>query len=98
LRAATAFNGCFHLQPEMEPYPVEHRNGIEITAFSQKIYIGIGRAANARLPKALWHMCMHGIFMQATFFTAILEESKPDVLHSHLIDVVGYFVGGGSGA
>lgn len=73
--------------PEMEPYPVEHRNGVEIIRFFPKnIYWHWTRGRRPSYQKALWHIRDAWNTHAGRCFSSILDESKPDVLHTHLID------------
>jgi glycosyltransferase involved in cell wall biosynthesis len=73
--------------PEMEPYPVEHRNGVEIIRFfPRNIYWHWTRGERPGYQKALWHMRDAWNTDAGRRFSAIIDESKPDFLHSHLID------------
>ena len=73
--------------PEMEPYPVEHKNGVEVIRFFPKnLYWHWTRGDRPGYQKALWHLRDAWNTDAGRRFRAILAESKPDLLHSHLID------------
>jgi glycosyltransferase involved in cell wall biosynthesis len=73
--------------PDMEPYPVEHKNGVEVIRFFPKnIYWHWTRGKRPGYQKALWHMRDAWNTHAGKRFRTILDESQPDLLHSHLID------------
>lgn len=74
--------------PEMEPYPVETRNGVEIIRFFPKnVYWSFTRGGQQPgYKKALWHLRDAWNLDASRRFQAILAEKQPDVLHTHLID------------
>lgn len=73
--------------PEMEPYPIEMRNGVEILRFFPKnLYWHWERKPHPAWMKALWHMRDAWNFNTGSRFKKILGDRRPDVLHTHLID------------
>jgi glycosyltransferase involved in cell wall biosynthesis len=73
--------------PEMEPYPVETRNGVEIIRFFPKnFYWSFTRGHKPAYQKALWHVRDAWNRDASTRFQTILAEKTPDLLHTHLID------------
>ena len=73
--------------PEMEPYPVERRNGVEVIRFFPKNrYWHWTRGQQPRLQKALWHLRDAWNRDAGARFASILNEQKPDILHTHLLD------------
>lgn len=74
--------------PEMEPYPVETRNGVEIIRFFPKnVYWSFTRGnQQPGYKKALWHLRDAWNQDASRRFQTILTEKQPDVLHTHLID------------
>ena len=73
--------------PEMEPYPVEQRRGVEIIRFfPRNLYWSFERDGQSGARKALWHLRDAWNFDAGRRFAAVLEESRPDLLHTHLID------------
>jgi len=73
--------------PEMEPYPVEMRNGVEIIRFFPKnFYWSFTRGQKPAYQKALWHLRDAWNFDANNRFKEILAEKHPDILHTHLID------------
>lgn len=74
--------------PEMEPYPVETRNGVEIIRFFPKnVYWSFTRGnQQPGYKKALWHLRDAWNQDASRRFQTILAEKQPDVLHTHLID------------
>lgn len=73
--------------PEMEPYPVEHRNGVEVIRFFPKnLYWHWTRGDRPGYQKALWHLRDAWNSDAGTHLRAILQERRPDILHTHLID------------
>ena len=73
--------------PEMEPYPVENRNGVEIIRFFPKnLYWHFTRGDRPGYQKALWHLRDAWNTDAGKKFNAVIEERKPDILHTHLID------------
>ena len=87
--------------PEMEPYPVEHRNGVEsIRFFPSNLYWNFARglkpraegghsrltAAAAGLRTARWHLKDAWNRDAGRRLAAIFDEATPDLLHTHLLD------------
>ena len=73
--------------PQMEPYPVEHKNGVEILRFFPKnLYWHWERTAVPGYKKALWHLRDAWNTDTGRRFRTILSSHKPDILHTHLID------------
>jgi glycosyltransferase involved in cell wall biosynthesis len=73
--------------PEMEPYPVETRNGVTIIRFFPKnVYWSFTRGQKPGYQKALWHLRDAWNRDASRKFQAVLAEHQPDLLHTHLID------------
>ncbi len=74
--------------PEMEPYPVETRNGVEIIRFfPNNVYWSFARGSQQPgYKKALWHLRDAWNIDASRRFKGILTEKQPDLLHTHLID------------
>ncbi len=73
--------------PEMEPYPVEQRNGVEVIRFfPRNRYWSFTRGARARLDTLRWHLRDAWNRDAGRRLGEILRQARPDVLHSHLID------------
>lgn len=73
--------------PEMEPYPVEMRNGVEILRFFPKnFYWHWTRGDRPGWQKALWHLRDAWNADAGKRFGEIVRTHKPDILHTHLID------------
>lgn len=73
--------------PESEPYPVEIRNGVEVIRFFPKnLYWHWERGNRRGYEKALWHLRDAWNKDAGARFKKIIEEYKPDILHTHLID------------
>jgi glycosyltransferase involved in cell wall biosynthesis len=73
--------------PSMEPYPVEVRNGVEVIRFfPPNVYWSFERPVEPGARKWLWHAKDAWNLAAAKRFQAILDEAKPDVMHTHLID------------
>ena len=72
---------------EMEPYPVETRNGVEVIRFfPPNLYWSFSRDRRRGIKKWLWHMRDAWNRRAGEKFHAILERARPDVVHTHLID------------
>jgi glycosyltransferase involved in cell wall biosynthesis len=80
--------------PEMEPYPVEHRNGVEIIRFfPPNRYWSFARGKQGRqggvrgaVDTARWHVKDAWNRDAGRRVAAIYAGKRPDVLHTHLID------------
>ena len=87
--------------PEMEPYPVEHRNGVEsIRFFPTNVYWNFARGlkprdeagqsrlttAAAKLRTARFHLKDAWNRDAGRRLAAIFDEAMPDLLHTHLLD------------
>jgi len=73
--------------PEMEPYPVEIRNGVEVIRFfPPNLYWSFNRDRAPGFRKLLWHAQDAWNFRAAERVKAILATARPDILHTHLID------------
>jgi len=73
--------------PEMEPYPVEVRNGVEVIRFfPPNVYWSFERPLEPGAKKWVWHARDAWNLAAAKRFQAILDEARPDVMNTHLID------------
>jgi glycosyltransferase involved in cell wall biosynthesis len=73
--------------PEMEPYPPEQRNGVEIFRyFPPNLYWSFSRNRGPGFEKVLWHMRDAWNRQAGVKFRALLQKLQPDVLHTHVID------------
>jgi glycosyltransferase involved in cell wall biosynthesis len=73
--------------PEMEPYPKEISNGVEVIRFfPPNIYWSHARNRSAGMGKWLWHARDAWNRAAAARMEEILVADKPDVFHTHLID------------
>lgn len=73
--------------PEMEPYPSETQNGVEVIRFfPPNVYWSFERSIEPGPKKWLWHARDAWNIAAANKLGAILDGAKPTVLHSHLID------------
>lgn len=80
----TAVSTC---GPEMEPYPVEHQNGVEVIRFfPPNLYWSFQRSLNPGPRKWLWHARDAWNGAAAHRLQTIMDRGRPDILHSHLID------------
>ena len=73
--------------PEMQPYPVEHRNGVTVLRFfPRNVYWHFARDGQPRHRRALWHL--HDAWNRdaGRQFRAILDDAPPDIVHTHLLD------------
>ena len=73
--------------PEMEPHPVETRNGVTIIRFfPPNLYWSFDRQGQKPYRRMLWHVRDAWNVSSGKKFRAILNEAPPDVMHTHLID------------
>jgi glycosyltransferase involved in cell wall biosynthesis len=73
--------------PQMEPYPPERRNGVDVFRFfPPNRYWSFERPAAPGAEKFLWHMRDAWNRRAGLRFRALLEKLRPDILHTHLID------------
>ena len=73
--------------PSDEPYPNEVRNGVEIIRFFPKnLYWNWERENRNSAEKAIWHLRDAWNLDAGKRFQQIIDEQKPDILHTHLID------------
>lgn len=73
--------------PDMEPYPAETRNGVEVLRFfPRNMYWSFARQGQGRINRALWHLRDTWNRDAARRFRAILADSQPDLVHTHVID------------
>jgi glycosyltransferase involved in cell wall biosynthesis len=73
--------------PEMEPYPTEIRNGVEIIRFfPPNLYWSFDRKREPGVKKWLWHLRDAWNRQAGLRLQSILDSARPDLLHTHLID------------
>ncbi len=73
--------------PQMEPYPTETRNGVEVIRFfPPNFYWSFDRSREPGIKKWLWHARDAWNRQAALRLRSILETARPDLLHTHLID------------
>jgi glycosyltransferase involved in cell wall biosynthesis len=81
---ATVVSTC---GPEMEPYPAETRNGVEVLRFfPRNMYWSFARDGHGRISHGLWHLRDAWNRDAARRFQAILAQARPDIVHTHVID------------
>jgi glycosyltransferase involved in cell wall biosynthesis len=73
--------------PEMEPYPTEIRNGVEVIRFfPPNLYWSFERDREPGMRKWIWHARDAWNRKAGQRLNAILAASRPDIMHSHVID------------
>jgi len=73
--------------PQMEPYPNETRNGVEVIRFfPPNLYWSFDRSREPGIKKWLWHARDAWNRQAGLRLRGIMETARPDLLHSHLID------------
>ena len=73
--------------PEMEPYPTEIRNGVEVIRFfPPNLYWSFERDRQPGVRKWIWHARDAWNRKAGQRLNAILAASRPDIMHSHIID------------
>jgi len=73
--------------PEMEPYPVEERNGVTVIRFfPRNVYWNFARAGQTRLRRLRWHLRDAWNRDAARRFRTILDAAPATIAHTHLID------------
>jgi glycosyltransferase involved in cell wall biosynthesis len=73
--------------PEMQPYPVESRNGVTVIRFfPRNVYWHFARDGQKRHRRLLWHLRDAWNRDAGRQFQKILSKIPPDIVHTHLID------------
>ncbi len=73
--------------PEMEPYPTENRNGVEVIRFFPKNrYWLFDREGRRGLVKLRWHVRDAWNRAAGRRLREIMRDSRPDVVHSHGVE------------
>ena len=73
--------------PEMEPYPVETRNGVTvIRCFPRNLYWNFARQREPGYRRVLWHLRDSWNRDAARRLRTVLEAAPIDVVHTHLLD------------
>lgn len=73
--------------PDMEPYPVETRNGVEVIRFfPANLYWFFERDRRPGLKKWAWHARDAWNRDAGRRLATIIDETRPDLLHTHVID------------
>jgi glycosyltransferase involved in cell wall biosynthesis len=80
----TAVSTC---GPEMEPHPVEHRNGVEVIRFfPRNLYWSFARDGQPTAHRLLWHLRDAWNLDAGRRLRAIIASCQPDIVHTHVID------------
>jgi glycosyltransferase involved in cell wall biosynthesis len=73
--------------PDMEPYPTEMRGGVEVIRFfPPNLYWSFERDREPGARKWIWHARDAWNRKAGQRLKAILDRSRPDIMHSHVID------------
>ena len=73
--------------PEMEPYPSEQRNGVDVIRFfPPNAYWSFARDGQPRHRKAIWHLRDAWNSAAGRRFQSIMNAAHPDIVHTHVID------------
>jgi glycosyltransferase involved in cell wall biosynthesis len=84
--------------PEMEPYPTETRNGVEVVRFfPPNVYWSFARERNPGPNKWLWHARDAWNRRAGQMFGDILRKVRPDIVHTHVIDGLSASIWGEAG-
>ena len=80
----TAVSTC---GPEMEPYPVETRNGVTVIRFFPKnVYWNFARQGEPGYRRVIWHLRDAWNRDAARRLRTVLDAAPVDVAHTHLLD------------
>jgi glycosyltransferase involved in cell wall biosynthesis len=73
--------------PEMDPYPTEYRNGVEVIRFFPKNrYWLFDREGRRGLDKLRWHVRDAWNRASGRRLRQIMSNSQPDIVHSHGVE------------
>jgi len=73
--------------PEMEPYPVETRNGVTVIRFfPRNVYWNFARQHEPAWRRVLWHLRDSWNRDAARRLRTVLDAAPMDVVHTHLLD------------
>lgn len=73
--------------PEMEPYPTERRNGVEVIRFfPRNRYWLFDRAGRGGIDKLRWHLRDAWNRAGGRRLREIMAEQRPDVVHTHGVE------------
>jgi glycosyltransferase involved in cell wall biosynthesis len=73
--------------PDMEPYALEVRNGVEVIRFfPRNMYWSFTREGQPPVRRLLWHLRDAWNRDAARRFRRIIRDSQPDIMHTHVID------------
>lgn len=73
--------------PEMEPYPVEIRNGVTvIRCFPRNLYWNFARQGEPGYRRVLWHLRDAWNRDAARRLRSVLDSGPVDIVHTHLLD------------
>jgi len=73
--------------PQMEPYPTENRNGVEVIRFFPKNrYWLFEREGRGGLDKLRWHLRDAWNRASGRRLREIMREARPDIVHSHGVE------------
>jgi glycosyltransferase involved in cell wall biosynthesis len=73
--------------PEMEPYPVETRNGVTVIRFfPRNLYWNFARQREPSWRRMLWHLRDSWNRDAARRLRTVLDAAPVDVVHTHLLD------------
>jgi glycosyltransferase involved in cell wall biosynthesis len=73
--------------PEMEPYPVETRNGVTVIRFfPRNVYWNFARQHEPAWRRVIWHLRDSWNRDAACRLRTVLDAAPVDVVHTHLLD------------
>jgi glycosyltransferase involved in cell wall biosynthesis len=73
--------------PDMEPYPREQRNGVDVVRFfPRNAYWNFSREGQPKYRKVIWHLRDAWNSAAGRQFHAIMNDARPDIVHTHVID------------
>jgi glycosyltransferase involved in cell wall biosynthesis len=73
--------------PEMEPYPVEDRNGVSVIRFfPRNVYWNFARQGEPGYRRAIWHLRDAWNRDAGRRLKEVLEKLPVDIAHTHLLD------------
>jgi glycosyltransferase involved in cell wall biosynthesis len=73
--------------PEMEPYPVEVRNGVTVIRFfPRNVYWNFARQREPGYRRVIWHLRDAWNRDAAHRLRTVLDNAAADIVHTHLLD------------